>query len=94
MKKIIAIVRAVHRVDTTKVNIKNSKPVSMPLIAYFKLNANQSPSTLNEKELMKNIPYALVVKNLMYSMLCIRPNLVHALDMVSRFLANYNDLNL
>jgi ATP-binding cassette subfamily B (MDR/TAP) protein 1 len=68
--------------------MKNSKPVSTPLATHFKLSAQQSPSTEKEKEAIKNIPYASAVGSLMYTMVCTRPDIAHAVGIVSRFLAN------
>ncbi|TYK06669.1 gag/pol protein [Cucumis melo var. makuwa] len=40
--------------------------------------------TLQEVEDMRHIPYALVVGSLMYAMLCIRPNICYAVQIVNR----------
>lgn len=69
-------------------NMVNSKPVSTPLAAHFKLSTRQSPSSKKEKEEMKSIPFASAVGSLMYSMVCTRPDIAHAVGVVSRFLAN------
>jgi len=37
---------------------------------------------------MQAVPYALVVGSLMYIMVCTKPNITHAVGVVSRFLVN------
>lgn len=37
---------------------------------------------------MKRIPYANVVGSIMYAMVCSRPDLAHAMSVISRFMAN------
>ena len=65
-----------------------AKTVSCPLANHFKLSTMQSPSTDKEKEEMKKIPYASAVGSLMYAMVCTRPDIAHAVGVVSRFLSN------
>lgn len=68
--------------------MKNSKPINTLLTMHFKLSANQSQSTEEEEEFMKNIKYASVFRSLMYFMVNTRPDLVHAVGIVSRFIVN------
>lgn len=60
------------------------KVVSSPL-AHFKLSILHNLSTYEEKE-MQGVPYASVVGSLIYAMVCTRPNIGHAVGVVSRFL--------
>ena len=69
-------------------NMKNSKPVSTPLVGHVKLSKRLCPSTEKEKGEMSVIPYSSVVGSLMYAMVCTRPYISHAIGVVSRFLAN------
>lgn len=69
-------------------NMKNAKPVSCPLAGHFKLSKNQCPTSEKEKEEMHKIPYASAVGSLMYAMVCTRPDIAHAVGVVSRFLSN------
>ncbi len=48
----------------------------------------QCPSSDDEKEDMKKVPYASAVGSLMYAMVCTRPDIAHAVGFVSRFLSN------
>ena len=65
-----------------------AKVVTSPLSNHFKLKSSQGPSTDKEKEDMKNVPYASVMGNLMYVMVCTRPDISHAVGVVSHFLSN------
>jgi hypothetical protein len=69
-------------------NMNKAKVVSSPLATHFKLSTKQSPSTDEEKEDMERIPYASAVGSLMYAMVCTRPDIAHAVGVVSRFLSD------
>ncbi|KAJ7009759.1 Retrovirus-related Pol polyprotein from transposon TNT 1-94 [Populus alba x Populus x berolinensis] len=69
-------------------NMSNSKPVCSPLVSHFKLSSKQCPSSDEEIDEMKKVPYASVVGSLMYAMVCSRPDIAHAVGVVSRFLSN------
>ncbi|KAK2366240.1 putative mitochondrial protein [Trifolium repens] len=69
-------------------NMDNAKPVSTPLASHFRLSKDQSPKTEEEKESMANIPYASAIGSLMYAMVCTRPDIGHAVGVVSRFMSN------
>ena len=62
---------------------KQIKPVSITLAPHFKLFAQLSPSTNAEREYMLQVPYSNAVGSLMYAMVCTRPNISHAVGMVS-----------
>lgn len=66
----------------------NTKPVSTPLASQFKLSLLLSPSTDDQKKQMEGIPYANAVGALMYAMVCTRPDISHAVSMVSRYMHN------
>lgn len=67
--------------------MSNSKRVSTSLLSYFKLNFDFCPTLEKDKD-MKNIPYVSVNGNLMYVMVCTRPDIAHIVGVVSRFLFN------
>lgn len=69
-------------------NMDKAKVVSTPLAMHFKLSTKQCPSSDDEKEDMKKVPYASAVGSLMYAMVCTRPDIAHAVGVVSRFLSN------
>jgi len=60
--------------------------VSSLLAPHFKLSARMSPKTVNDCEYMAHVPYASAVGNLMYAMVCTRPNLSQAVSMVCRYM--------
>ena len=66
----------------------NTKPVSTPLASQFKLSLLLSPSTDDQKKQMEDVPYANAVGALMYAMVCTRPDISHAVSMVSRYMHN------
>uniref|UniRef100_A0A5B7BYT4 Reverse transcriptase Ty1/copia-type domain-containing protein n=1 Tax=Davidia involucrata TaxID=16924 RepID=A0A5B7BYT4_DAVIN len=65
-----------------------AKSVNTPLAAHFKLSALMSPRTEEERKHMTQIPYANAVGALMYAMVCTRPDISHAVSMVSRYMHN------
>jgi transposase InsO family protein len=69
-------------------NMSKAKPVSSTLAGHLKLSSKQSPTSEEEKEEMKKVPYASAVGSLMYAMVCTRPDIAHAVGVVSRFLSN------
>jgi hypothetical protein len=71
-----------------KYNLSNCKSVATPFASYFKLSSRQRPVTEDEKEHMSHIPYSNDVGNLMYAMICTRPDLAHVVSVVSRFIHN------
>ena len=52
------------------------------------MSIKQCPTSEKDKEDMKKIPYASIIDSLMYAMVCTRPNIVHAIGVVSRYLSN------
>ncbi|KAL6322036.1 hypothetical protein AAG906_003179 [Vitis piasezkii] len=66
--------------------MQGSKPVSTPLVSYFKLSSALSPQTEEEGEYMSHVPNASVVKSIMYAMVYTRPDISHAISVVSRYI--------
>ena len=69
-------------------NMKEAKPVTTPLGGHYKLSKSLCPSTEEENKKMVAIPYSSAVGSLMYAMVCTRPDIAHAVGVVSRFLSN------
>ncbi|KAH9790140.1 Integrase catalytic domain-containing protein [Citrus sinensis] len=67
---------------------EQTKSVSTPLASHFKLSAQLSPSTDAEREYMLQVPYSNAVGSLMYAMVCTRPDISHAVGIVSRYMHN------
>ena len=69
-------------------NMQDSKPMNVPIPIGTKLSAEQCPKTKEEEEDMSRVSYASVVGSLMYPMVCTRPNIAHAVGVLSRFMSN------
>ena len=65
-----------------------TKYVSSPLTPHFKLLARLSLKTIDDREYISHISYANAVDNLMYVMVCTRPDLSQAVSMISRYMHN------
>jgi transposase InsO family protein len=70
-----------------KFSMRGSKPVRQPLASHFKLSSSQSPKTASDQEYMSEVPYPSVVGSVMYTMVCIRPDIAHAISVLSRFMS-------
>ena len=68
--------------------MKNEKTVSKPLSSHFKLSIEMCPKTQEEIEYKSKVPYSLTVGILMYSMLCIRPDIAHVVGVMSMYMKN------
>ena len=69
-------------------NMSEAKAVKTPLAQHFKLFEEMCPKTDEEITSMSKIPYASAVGCLMYAMICTRPDLSHAVSVVSRYMSN------
>ena len=69
-------------------SVENAKPVSTLLVNHFCLSTSQCRKTVKETEDMFKVPYASVVGCLIYAIVCIRPDLAHAVSVVSKYMAN------
>eukprot|EP00253_Pinus_taeda_P023224 PITA_23224 len=68
-------------------NMQDSKPVKVPILVGVRLSAEQCPKAQEEEEDMSHLPYASAVSSLMYAMVCIRPDIAHAVGVLSRFMS-------
>jgi len=66
----------------------NAKLVSTPFASHFRLSKDQSPQIEEEKEFMAKVLYASATRSLMYAMVCTRPDIRHAVGVVSGFMSN------
>ena len=67
---------------------KKMKSVSTPLAPHFKLSDAMSPNNEAEREYMSRVPYTNAIGSLMYAMACTRPDISHAVGVVSRYMHN------
>ena len=68
--------------------MRNEKPVSTPLANHFKLSKEMCPETQEEIDYMSKIPYSSAVGILMYALVCTRPDITHAVGVVSMYMNN------
>jgi hypothetical protein len=68
--------------------MQNEKLVSTPLAIHFKLTKEMCPKTQEEIEYMSRVPYSSAVGSLMYAMVFTRPDIAHAVGVVSRYMNN------
>ena len=73
--------------------MEDSKPVTTPLATQFKLKSRTKAEALEQAAKMEEVPYASAVGSLMcamgslmYAMIGSRPDLAHAVGVVSRFM--------
>ncbi|KAK8934286.1 hypothetical protein KSP39_PZI015019 [Platanthera zijinensis] len=66
----------------------STKAVSVPLAPHFQLSVDLCPKDDAERKEMRSVPYASAVGSLMYAMVCTRPDIAHAVGVVSRFMHN------
>ena len=67
--------------------MQDSKPVKVPIPVGVRLSVEQCPKTQEEEEDMSRVPYASAVGSLMYAMVCTRPDIAHAMGVLSRFMS-------
>jgi ATP-binding cassette subfamily B (MDR/TAP) protein 1 len=59
-------------------NMRDAKLVRTPLVSHFRLSKEQCPVIDEEKDFMARVPYASTIGSLMYAMVCMRPDISHA----------------
>nr|GEY69372.1 calcium/proton exchanger [Tanacetum cinerariifolium] len=64
--------------------MQDCKLISTPFPTDLKLSSKMSPSSKEERMEMSRIPYALAVGSLMSVVICTRPDITHAVGVVSR----------
>ena len=67
--------------------MQESKPVKVPIPIGVKLSVEQCPKTREEEEDMSRVPYASEVGSLMYAMVCTRPDIAHAVGVLSIYMS-------
>lgn len=88
-KKTIRIHQQQHIIDVLQeFQMSDCNPAKTPLPPNIHLSTEMSPTTREEQATMKNIPYLRLVGRLMYLMLFTRPDICHAVGVLSRFSTN------
>ena len=62
-----------------RLSMQNSKKGKLPTRYGIVLSKEQCPTTPQEEEDMRRVPYASTVGHLMYAMLCTRPDICYAI---------------
>lgn len=70
-------------------NMQDCKPVKVPISIGPRLTFEQCPNKQEEIEDMANVPYASVVRSLMYAMVCTQPDIIHAMGVLSGYMTTY-----
>lgn len=68
--------------------MKNAKVVNIPIASHMEFSKKICPTTKKEKESITNVSYSSIIESLMYAMVCIIPDISHAVGVVNRFLKN------
>ncbi|MCO5610248.1 hypothetical protein L7F22_064484 [Adiantum nelumboides] len=69
-------------------NMADAKPLGVPLQPYVKISKEDCPNSKEATNDMQSVPYASACGSLMYAMVATRPDITHAVGVVSRFMAN------
>ena len=70
-----------------KFKMSDSKEVNVPLAGHFNFSTDQSPKTDQEVTEMKEVPYPEAIGSVMYSMISTRPDIAHAMSVLSRYMS-------
>jgi hypothetical protein len=68
-------------------NMQVCKPVKVAIHVGVNLSADQCPKTQDEEEDLSHVPYASAVASLMYEIVCTRPEIAHAVGVLSRYMS-------
>ena len=66
--------------------MQDFKLVKVPIPVGTKLSAEQCPKSEEEIEYMAHVPYASAIGCLMYAMVLTRPDISHAVGVVSKYM--------
>lgn len=87
--KVLCLSQEVYlRKVVKRFSMDQAKEVKVPLAGHFKLSAEQSPTTEEEKLKMAKVPYSSAVGSLMFSMICTRPDLAFVVNVLSKNMSN------
>ena len=65
--------------------MENSKKGFLPVRHGVHFSKSMSPKSEEDRKEMSMVPYVSVVGSLMYAMLCARPDIMYAVNVVSQF---------
>ena len=70
----------------SRFGMSTAKPIDTPSATNIHLSTDYAPKSVAEQVYMSRVPYSNAVGSLMYAMVCTRPDLAHAVSVVSRFM--------
>ena len=68
-----------------KFKMDQAKKGFLPVLQGVKLSQTQCPTTAEDREKMKDVPYASAIGSIMYAMLCTRPIVCLAMGLARRY---------
>ena len=71
-----------------KFKMDQAKKGFLPVLQGVKLSKTQCQTTAEDREKMKNVPYASAIGSIMYAMLCTRPDVCLAISLPGRYQSN------
>ena len=71
-----------------KFKMDQAKKGFLPVLQGVKLSQTQCPTTTEDREKIKDVPYASAIGSIMYAMLCTRQDVSLAISMAGRFQSN------
>ena len=71
-----------------KFKMDQSKKGFFPVFQGVKLSQAQCPTNAEDREKMKDVPYASAIGSIMYEMLCTRPDMCLAISLAGRYQSN------
>ena len=71
-----------------KFKMDQAKKGFLPVLQGVKLSQSQRPTTAEDREKMKVIPYASAIGSIMYAMLCTRHDVCLAISLAGRYQSN------
>ena len=71
-----------------KFKMDQAKKGFLPVLQGVKLSKTQCPTTAEDRENMKDVPYASAIGSIMYAMLCTRPDVCLAISLAGRYQSN------
>ena len=71
-----------------KFKMDQAKKGFLPVLQGVKLSQTQCPTTAEDREKMKGVPYASSIGSIMYAMLCTRPDVCLAISLAGRYQSN------
>ena len=67
--------------------MQESKSINVPIPVGVKLSVEQCPKTQEEEEDISQVPYASAVGSLMYAIVYSRPDIAHAVGVLSKYMS-------